>query len=60
MPGRRDAESVTTSDKLSTLNGAKIEVDGTELNGDQADIVEPNLAFASNGIVHEIDGVLLP
>ena len=58
-PGRRDAESVTTSSELPTLNGAKIDVDGTDLNGDQADIVTTNIE-ASNGIVHVIDGVLLP
>lgn len=58
-PGRRDAESVTTSDEIPTLNGAKIDVDGTDLNGDQAGIVATNIG-ASNGIVHVIDGVLLP
>lgn len=58
-PGRRDAESVTTSDELPTLNGALIDVDGTNLNGDQADIVATNIE-ASNGIIHVIDGVLLP
>ena len=58
-PGRRDAESVTTSSELPTLNGAKIDVDGTNLNGDQADIVATDIE-ASNGIVHVIDGVLLP
>ncbi|MEF8860162.1 MAG: fasciclin domain-containing protein [Haloarculaceae archaeon] len=58
-PGRRDAESVTTSDELPTLNGTKIDVDGTNLNGDQADIVATDIE-ASNGIVHVIDGVLLP
>jgi uncharacterized surface protein with fasciclin (FAS1) repeats len=59
VPGRRDAESITTSDELPTLNGAKIEVDGTNLNGDQADIVTTNIE-ASNGFVHVIDGVLQP
>ncbi|MDT3435644.1 fasciclin domain-containing protein [Haloarcula sp. 1CSR25-25] len=58
-PGRRDAESVTTSSELPTLNGAKIDVDGTDLNGDQADIVATNIE-PSNGIIHVIDGVLLP
>jgi uncharacterized surface protein with fasciclin (FAS1) repeats len=58
-PGRRDAESVTTSDELPTLNGELIDVDGTNLNGDQADIVATNIE-ASNGIIHVIDGVLLP
>ncbi|WP_144799836.1 fasciclin domain-containing protein [Halorubrum depositum] len=58
-PGRRDAESVTTSDELPTLNGAKVDVEGTNLNGDQADIVDTNIE-ASNGFIHVIDGVLLP
>jgi uncharacterized surface protein with fasciclin (FAS1) repeats len=58
-PGRRDAESVTTSDELPTLNGALIDVDGTDLNGNQADIVDTNID-ASNGIIHVINGVLLP
>jgi uncharacterized surface protein with fasciclin (FAS1) repeats len=58
-PGRRNAKSVTTSDELPTLNGAKIDVDGANLNGDQADIIRTNIE-ASNGIVHAIDGVLLP
>ena len=58
-PGRRDAESVTTSDEIPTLNGELIDVDGTDLNGDQADIVATNIE-AANGIIHAIDGVLLP
>ena len=59
-PGRRDAVSVTSDDELPTLNRAKIAVDGTVLNGGQADIVGADFAFASNGIIHEINGVLLP
>ncbi|MXR50226.1 fasciclin domain-containing protein [Halovenus sp. WSH3] len=58
-PGRRDAESVTTSDEIPTLNGALIDVNGTNLNGDQADIIATNIE-ASNGIIHVIDGVLQP
>lgn len=58
-PGRRNAASVTGSDELPTLNGAEIDVDGTDLNGDQADIVATDIE-ASNGLVHVIDGVLLP
>jgi len=62
-PGRRDAESVLDSDELPTLNGTKIEVEGTTLNPDgdfPATIISPNLAFASNGVIHEIDGVINP
>ena len=57
-PGRRDAESVTTSDGLPTLNGAKIDADGTTLN-EETEIIDTNIP-ASNGFVHVIDGVLLP
>jgi uncharacterized surface protein with fasciclin (FAS1) repeats len=59
-PGRRKAKSVTTSKEVPTLNGALIDVDGTDLNVDQAEIVGPDAAKASNGIIHVIDGVLLP
>ncbi|KAA9406958.1 fasciclin domain-containing protein [Haloarcula sp. CBA1131] len=58
-PGERDASSVVDSEKIPTLNGAKIDVDGTDLNGDQADIVDTNIE-ASNGFIHAIDGVLQP
>jgi len=59
-PGRRNAASVTSAPQLPTLNGAKIDVDETDLNGDQADIVDTNIP-ASNGIIHVIEnGVLLP
>jgi uncharacterized surface protein with fasciclin (FAS1) repeats len=58
-PGRRKAASVVNANQVPTLNGAKIEANGTDLNGDQADIVATDIE-ASNGIVHVIDGVLLP
>ena len=61
-PGRRNAKSVTTSDELPTLNGAKIDVggpNGTVLNEGQATIIDTDIP-ASNGIIHVIDGVLLP
>jgi len=59
VPGRRKANSIVNADSVPTLNGAKVDVDGTDLNGDQADIVDTNIE-ASNGIIHVIDGVLLP
>ena len=59
VPGRRKANSIVNADSVPTLNDAKVDVDGTDLNGDQADIVETNIE-ASNGIIHVIDGVLLP
>ncbi|MEZ3163709.1 fasciclin domain-containing protein [Halorubrum sp. RMP-47] len=59
VPGRRKAASIVNADSLPTLNGAKIDVDGTDLNSDQADIVDTNIE-ASNGFIHVIDGVLQP
>lgn len=57
--GRRKASSIVNADELPTLNGTPIEVDGTTLNDGQADIVDTNIE-ASNGIIHVIDGLLLP
>jgi len=59
VPGRRKAASIVDADSVPTLNGVKIDVDGTDLNGDQADIVDTNIE-ASNGFIHVIDGVLQP
>lgn len=59
VPGRRKADSIVDADSVPTLNGAKIDVDGTDLNGDQADIVATDIE-ASNGVIHGIDGVLQP
>jgi uncharacterized surface protein with fasciclin (FAS1) repeats len=59
VPGRRKANSIVNADSVPTLNGAKVDVDGTDLNGDQADIVDTNIE-ASNGVIHVIDGVLQP
>lgn len=59
VPGRRFAASVVNARKLPTLNGAPIEVDGTELNDGQATITDTDIE-ASNGVIHVIDGVLLP
>ena len=59
VPGRRKANSIVNADSVPTLNGVKVDVDGTDLNGDQADIVTTNIE-ASNGFIHVIDGVLQP
>lgn len=58
-PGRRYAASVVRAPEVPTLNGASVGVDGTELNDGQASIVATDIE-ASNGVIHVIDGVLLP
>ena len=60
--GRRESQSILSVSSVPTLNGARIAVDGTVLNDGQANLVVDGLldVQASNGIVHEIDGVLLP
>lgn len=58
-PGRRYSESVVNAPRLSTLNGGFVAVDGTELNDGMADIIKTDIE-ASNGVIHVIDGVLLP
>mgnify|MGYP003572877102 FL=1 len=56
--GRRDAADVTTSSQIRTLQGGFIQVNGTVLDGD-SNVVVPNV-FAANGVIHAIDGVLMP
>ncbi|WP_424002792.1 fasciclin domain-containing protein [Haloarcula salina] len=58
-PGRRYSESVLGAPRLPTLNGAFIEQDDGVLNGGQATITDTDYE-ASNGVLHVIDGVLLP
>jgi len=57
--GRRNANSVVNAPQIEMLNGGRVDVDGTDLNGDQASIEVTDLP-ASNGVIHVIDGVLLP
>jgi uncharacterized surface protein with fasciclin (FAS1) repeats len=59
LAGRRYSESIVNAPRLPTLNGAPVTVDGTELNGGQAEIVATDVE-ASNGVVHLLDGVLTP
>ena len=58
------ASQVLTSDEITTLQGGTIEVDGITLIDKEPDIDDPQIAAvdlqASNGVVHAIDGVLLP
>lgn len=58
VPGIAGAAEVTTSDSLTTLQGEAISVDGAVLNG-SVNITATN-NWACNGVVHVIDGVLLP
>lgn len=57
--GRRLANSVVNAPQIEMLNGETVDVDGIELNDEQAEIVSPNIE-ASNGVIHVINGVLLP
>jgi len=58
------ASQVLTSESIATLAGPSIGVDGASLVDADPDIANPNIVAtdiqASNGIVHVIDGVLVP
>ena len=65
-PGKRGAKQVVKKRKIPTLlkgeslsksRGSTTLVDAT---GREVEIVVPNAAKASNGVIHVIDGVLLP
>jgi transforming growth factor-beta-induced protein len=58
VPGIVPAEEVVAATSLTTAGGGAISVDGTVLNG-TVNIVATDV-FACNGVVHVIDGVLLP
>ena len=57
--GRRYSQSVVRAPRVEMLNGEDVAVDGTVLNEGQANIVTTDIE-ASNGVIHVIDGVLLP
>jgi uncharacterized surface protein with fasciclin (FAS1) repeats len=60
--GRRNAESVVGSDRLRMLNGQFIMQDSgvlTDNQGMTSNIIVADI-MAGNGIIHVIDGVLLP
>lgn len=52
------ASEVVASSSLTTLQGGTIAVDGTVLNGSVNIVLTDQ--FACNGVVHVIDGVLVP
>jgi uncharacterized surface protein with fasciclin (FAS1) repeats len=65
-PGRRGAKQVIAAKRIPTLlagerltkrrGSAKL----TDATGNKVNIVAPNAAWPSNGVIHVIDGVLLP
>lgn len=63
VPGNVTASQVVKLSSATTLNGAAIRIDASMgaviLNGGQAMVTNPDL-IGSNGVVHMIDGVLLP
>ena len=60
VPGDLGSGDVLASEALHTLQGAAIEVDAEQvtLNGNVG-LVETDI-HASNGVIHVIDGVLIP
>jgi uncharacterized surface protein with fasciclin (FAS1) repeats len=64
VPGARDATEVLSTSSLQTLQGGSLSVNGTTLVDNDPDLPNPNILgtniYASNGIIHAIDGVLLP
>jgi uncharacterized surface protein with fasciclin (FAS1) repeats len=63
-PTALDSAAVTGADTITTLFGPLLTVDGTSLVDAEPDLPDQELVQldieASNGIVHVIDGVLLP
>lgn len=57
--GRRYVESVLGAPRLRMVNGGFVTQDGGVLNDGQATVVATDLE-AANGVLHAIDGVLLP
>ncbi|MEM9050221.1 MAG: fasciclin domain-containing protein [Pseudomonadota bacterium] len=63
-PESLQASQVLASSTITTLQGGDITVNGTSLGDLDPDLPDPNITAtdiqAANGIVHVIDGVLLP
>ena len=60
VPGRVTAEQVVGLDKAATVNGAEVSIDasnGVRIN--DSNVVAADV-WASNGVIHVIDAVLLP
>jgi len=60
--GRRDSGEVLAAEKIRMLNGGFVEQAGgvlTDNQGEMSTIIVPDVP-AANGIIHAIDGVLLP
>lgn len=59
-PGRRYSPSVVNVPKVRMLNGEFVTVEGTVLNGGEAELQASDFVDleASNGVVHVINGVL--
>lgn len=64
LPGQQAAADIAGQDSLTTLQGATIGTELPVLNDNEPDLLDPSLIatdiFASNGVVHLIDRVLLP
>jgi uncharacterized surface protein with fasciclin (FAS1) repeats len=62
VSGRVPAEEIVTMDAVTTLQGSDIAIavqDGNVVLNDSINVVQTNIQ-ASNGIIHVIDGVLMP
>lgn len=59
IPGAVTSNVVVMLSSAPTLNGAPISISGTTFNGGQANVYQADL-IARNGVLHIIDGVLLP
>ena len=55
--GRKDSGDVLSSDSLRMLNGQRADIGGATIDG--APIIAVDIS-TSNGIIHVVDGVLLP
>jgi serralysin len=63
-PESLQASQVLTTDPIETVLGVDLRISGTTLRDQDPDIANPALVttdiLASNGIIHAIDGVLIP